>query len=282
MKKSFSFLTFFLVSLFCIIIFLPGCITSSYYISPMYGSSMSYRTMPLQKDTVKSALYLNSALTYGGTNEDVRDVVYSLQTNIYNVHRFSFFKAWYGAGITLGNYKVHSYSSATYANFDVAAVNRLAGNKFFGSTNFNGGLVIVIPMKSGSEFRVAGVSASLQNEFGDYLRFRKTLEEDTIKITGLAANRALGTIGISSEVALKTKSGAFSIQYAWNILTGKNYSNTDYLNIAPKKRYSYLSGTLALTVNNITGYLQSNLGTRLLNLQTGVNYRINYGSKKRK
>jgi len=56
----------------------------------------------MQKDSSKSNLYANGAFTIGGTNEDLRDDVYDFQGNIYREHHFSIFKAWYGAGITLG------------------------------------------------------------------------------------------------------------------------------------------------------------------------------------
>ena len=271
----------------CSIFFLTGCVTRSYYVSPMYGSSSSYRTMPLQRDSIKSALYINSAFTIGGANQGLRDNVYSLQSNIYRAHQFSAFKAWYGAGFTLGNYNVNSIDfirDYDYDGIDTAAINRMAGNKFFGSTNLNAGFTIVLPLGKAGEWRLLSVTGSLQNEFGDYLHFRNNLKNDSIKTSGFARSAVLATVGFSNEIVFRTRTGAFSIHSQYTLLAGKDYKDIYHLTTPDysTERYGYFSHTYALTVNNVTGYIQSNIGQRMFNFQTGFNYLFASRSKKAK
>lgn len=260
-----------------------GCATRTYYVSPLYGSSNSYRTLPMKAEGAKRQLYANGAFTMGSTNEDSRDQFYNLQGNVYNAHQFGAFKAWYGGGITLGNYRIKKFDSATYNPlFDSAYINNNAGNKSFGSTNLNAGVVVTIPISNQIEWRILGVSASLQNEFGKYLSFRQNIKNNNIEVTGIAPNSLLGTVGLSSELAFGFTEGSFCIKSQVNYLLGKNYKDI-YHGTNPGasvKRYAYLSGNAALTVKDITGFAQINIGERMMNFQTGINYRISKKSKK--
>jgi len=254
-----------------------GCVTRSYYLSPLYGNASTYHTMPLQQDSVKYSLYTNAAFSIGGNNEDLRDDSYCFQGNIYGVHQFSVFKAWYGAGISLGNYKVSSYDGGTVnPDFDEDFINSNAGNKFFGSSNLTAGFSIVAPLNPGVEWRIIGISGTMQNEFGDYLDFRQRLAKTSTDINGLAPNDMLGTIGISSEMAFATRHARFSIQAQLNYLLGDQYTYLDYNDngVDVHKRYNYVSNTFALTKDRITGFMQVNIGKRMSNFEMGVNYRL--------
>ena len=190
----------------CIIFIFSGCVTRSYYLSPLYGTASSYHTLPLQQDSTRFGVYANGAFNVGGNNEDLRDNSFCFQGNIYGVHQAGVFKGWYGAGFGLGNYQVHKYDSSTInPDFDTAAVNINAGNKFFGSANFNAGMNISIPLGRNAEWRVIGLSGTVQNEFGRYLQFRRNLDKVDAHVANLAPGNLLATIAASTEFAFKTK-----------------------------------------------------------------------------
>lgn len=268
-------LLFFLLS---VIICFSSCVTRSYYLSPLYGVSTSYKTTPLAKDTVKSNLYLNGAFNIGGNNENLRDNSFSFHGNIYNAHKFGAFRAWYGAGLTLGNYEVKKYdSSTTNPDFDTAYINKKAGNKFFGSANLGAGISIAIPVGNFCEWRIIGINGSLQNEFGKYLQFRQNMERNDIHITGLNSNSTLATAGIFSELSFITRTGSFNLQLQYNYLIGGSYTYLDYNSEGQQdieRRYAYVSNTFALTVHRFTGFAQVNAGKRMANLGLGMNYQL--------
>lgn len=252
-----------------------SCIERTYYVSPGYGNSMPYHTLPLSKDSIKSNLYFNGSLLAGSANYDLRDNQYAINANIYNAHTFSMFKAWYGGGITLGDYVVKTYNNNSYIYDSIKA-----GGKFYGSLNANGGMAFTLPLGK-SEWRIIGVQASLQQEFGNYLSFRKKIKSDSIAVDGNTTNALLPTIGVSTEFALKVPDGVLSLLIQYNTLMGKDYryySFSDNIydpnNISKLYRYGYFTTVLSYSENRFTGYLQTNSGTRMNNIQAGINYSL--------
>ena len=260
-----------------------SCVTTSHYLSPLYGTASNYHTMPLKQDSVKYSLYANGSFNVGGNNEDLRDNSYSFQGNLYNLHQFGLFKGWYGAGLTLGNYEISRYDTNTVnPDFDTAFVNKYGGNNFFGSANLAGGIGIAIPISRSGEWRIIAVSATLQNEFGKYLQFRQRIEKDHINVSSLAPNSLLATIGISTGMAWHTRNGSIALQTQLNYLLGKSYTFTDYDNNGEQflRHYNYVNNTVSYTRNRLTGFLQANIGKRMSNFGTGVNYRLIPSKKK--
>src|SRR3954452_15507123 len=149
-----------------LLLIFTSCSTSSYYGSPMYGSSNSYRTLPLISDSVKTSLYANGAITLTGTNQNLHDDVYAFQGNIYNAHQFGRWKAWYGTGLTSGIYHLRAFplGQVINPNFDTGYINAHAGSYFFGSYNLNGGILYALPLLGGSEWRILQFSPSVQKE----------------------------------------------------------------------------------------------------------------------
>lgn len=254
-----------------------GCVTRSYYISPLYGAGSTYHTMPTLVDTTKSALFANASIITGASNEDLRDHSFSVQGSIYNTQHFGMFRSWYGAGITGGNYYVTGYDSTIInPEFDTATINKLAGRKFFGSANAGGGITFFVPLGRAGEWRVVSVTATVQDEFGKYLQFRQMLYKNGVQVNGVVPQRILTTLGISSEFCFAIRNGTINLKGGFNYLLGKYYKDSDFGRDGTTyaKRYVYVSNTLALSVNRFTGFLQSNLGQRMSNLEVGFNYRL--------
>lgn len=268
--------------LFIILLALCSC-TRTYYLSPSYGTSMPYHTLPGQNDSVKSSLYLNGSLSLGATNFNLRDNVTSFQVNLYNANTFKNFNIWYGGGLTLGNYRVVRIEDSSFVSYE--AINAMAGRKFFGAFNGNAGAAFTIKTGNLGEWRILGAQASLNQEFGDYFNFRQQILKDSVRVNGIAAGKTLGTIGLSTEMLFNANPGNIGIQLQYNTITGKDYkydNNNRYNSIYPPsgQRYGYWSSTFSYTNNNTSCYLQGNLGTRLMNFQIGLNQRLLYSRGK--
>lgn len=243
--------------------------------------------MPLEKDSVKSSLYASGTVSSCNTNESMHDKIFAIQANIYNVSQTHYFKGWYGGGFTLGNYKVSRVDDLNYPDFDVNAIDSLAGNKFFGTLNLDFGGAIVLPFRRGGEWRVLEFTTSLQNEFGSYLQFRKTLQNNSIKVNGNVPHSFLATIGFGTEFTFKIRNGSLGFKDQYNILLGKDYSHIDpidysIVNNYPPEGYKYMSFEYQLTLKNYTGFFQQNMGPTVASFQVGLNYRINSRPLKRK
>ena len=262
-----------------------GCSSSSYYVSPMYGSSNIYRTLPFVSDSVKSSLYANGAITLASTNQNLHDHVYALQGNLYNAHQFGRWKAWYGIGLSSGVYHISAFrpNDVINPNFDTGYINAHAGTYFFGSFNLNAGLLYCLPMEEGSEWRILHFSPSFQKEFGEYKNFRTALQKESIAVTGLATSNTLTTLSLGSELSIKSrKQEWFNIGLTYSWIAGREYRNTHltFLDEEPPRRYNYLTISGAYTFNRHTPFVQFSVGHRLTNLQVGYNYCIT--SPKRK
>ncbi len=214
MRASVNSLNRYIILCIAVSITLTSCVTHSYYASPTYGNSMGYHTLPLKKDSVKSCIYYNGTITASAVNQIAEDKVLSLQQNIYNAHQFSAFKAWYGAGFTLGNYKVSKVYERSFfpVTTDTFALNKRAGNKFFGSADLNAGMALTFQLSKGSEWRILSVAGSLQKEFGSYYHFRQSLIKDSVKISGVVKSSWFLLLSTATEIAIKTSTGSFNIK----------------------------------------------------------------------
>jgi hypothetical protein len=273
--KIAAYLTIYFLLLFA----LTSCRTSSYYVSPMYGSSNSYRTLPFMSDSVKSSLYANGAFTLGGTNQNLHDEVYTLQGNIYNAHQFGRWKAWYGTGLSSGIYHVRAFplGEVINPNFDTGYINAHAGSYFFGSYNLNAGILYCLPLENGSEWRILHFSPSFQKEFGRYKNFRQALHKDSVSITGLATSTSLVTLSLGSELSIKSRKHEwFNVGLTYSWIGGNEYKNAEltYWTREAPHRYNYFTLSGAYTYKQHTPFIQFSFGHRLTNLQVGYNYCI--------
>ncbi|BAV09253.1 hypothetical protein FLA_5301 [Filimonas lacunae] len=229
-------------------------------------------------------MYANSSIQAGGANSGLKDNTFHWQGNIYRTHQLGLIQAYYGAGLTLGNYQVAKLDSVPRlaAGLGVTQVNSTAGNKFYGSGNIHGGINLCIPfgrISNSGEFRF-GVKSSLHQEFGNYLSFRKALNPDSL--SGLVTNNVLGSFAFTSELvfSLDRRGRKLGLGGEFGCLVGKDYRDNNfgkgdiyYNNL--KSRYTYISGIIQLTFGNLwTAYVQQTFGTRVVAFHAGVNYRL--------
>lgn len=275
-----------LTSTFC------SCYRKAYYVSPLYGRSTPYHSIPLKNEQVASALYANVSVQAGIANDNGADGTLSLQFNAYQTHQLGFLQAYYGGGLTLGLYHVADFDTAGYYNniryqpsyLNVLAINKYAGDHFFSSGNIHGGLNISIPFSNrprAGEWRI-GTKAALHKEIGTYLSFRKSLNPDSV--SGVAASSLLGSISGCTELIFPSgRNGNFGGQFEAGWLLGKDYKDIyfgkrDWSSDA--SRYGFVTLTLQFTKNNGTAYFHQTIGNRLVSFQAGYNYRITATKKK--
>src|ERR1700744_5358716 len=177
---------------------LSSCKEPSYFLSPLNSTTQYYHTIPVRADSIRSASYVNAAITLGAANESGRDNIYSFNGNFSRSHNLGLVQVYYGAGATIGDYVIQKVS-----NTDITIP---PTDNFFGAVGFNGGMNLVVPFDNrGSEWRIIGIETSLQNEFGEYLQFRKSLKDSTVSLA--EGNNWTTTLGWYSEFVVKTKNG---------------------------------------------------------------------------
>jgi hypothetical protein len=248
---------------FCLLIaaFVTSCTTPHYYTSPLNNTSQYYHSIPLRSDSVKSATYVNGIITLGSAESGL-DNVYAFNGNISRSHNLKFIQAYYGIGLTVGDYIIQKLSTTT--------ITIPPTDNSFGAYGFNGGINLVVPFgNKGSEWRIAGIETSIQNEFGNYLKFRRSnVDSKTIE-----SNNWTTTIGGYSEIVWKLQKG---YQFGYKLSCGESLAPANYgIHDIPV----YLLNTFHFTRENATAFMQINAGTYAEGIQLGINYRI---SKKKR
>ncbi len=254
MKLLYSICLFVIVSFSSCIIERP-----TYYVSPFNGNSTAYHTMPLKKDSIKTATYTGGNLYFGRANTNQTDKVIHFEGNIYQAKQFGIFQAYYGANAGFGNYKVAPFDTATdYTTANWKALNAMAGNKFYGSIGAEGGINLVHVTRHG-EWRIIGTELSTHHELGSYAKFRKNLPDNAANLIIRSPN--FSTVGFNTETVRKTNHGSYSLQFAYGFVLGKSYSRVEALNyltqIPEHINYNYSTLTFQYTYAKWTGYLQS-------------------------
>lgn len=257
---------------------LAGCRQYAYYMSPFQSNDHPYRTLPRLNSPMSSATYVSGSLSTGFSNQGIQDEVVNLQTSIYRGSHFSAFQAYYGANLSMGIYGVNKYDSSPLLRprIDAATINRYAGNKFFGGIGVIGGIDVVVRL-GGGEWRVLQLETTIQQEFGAYLRFRNELPDATA--SAISHVNPYATISIGTDIigTLKRRN-AFGYKFALVTATRALYGDFgDY----PRSYVTpfYASNIFHLTIDPVTVYFQSNIGTQAWSFQTGINAEISRNRK---
>jgi hypothetical protein len=258
--------TFYLLPLIAICL-LNSCIEQA-YLSPFNANSNPYHAIPLQSDSIRGATYISSVFTIGAANQDWLDNVFAFRLGLHRSHTFGNFHLYYGGNVAAGIYNISS-SNFDDLTMNGAQVNQYAGSKFFGGYGFNGGFNVLLPIHNGGEWRVIGLEGSAQNEFGDYMNFRKNLSDSVASI--ITKNNWTGTVGVTSEIITKRRSGT-EFGYKLGIGTGLNTLKNYYSHYTEVP--IYVSNTLHFTKDNFTAFWQINLGSYAGSFQMGINYRF--------
>lgn len=255
---------------------LTGCYRQVYFLSPLNANTNFYHAIPLRSDTIKSATYLSGTVSIGGANDYYEDQVFSFNGYFHRSHAFNSIQAYYGANFSLGSYNVGQ--SYYYNPYTTPLVNYDYGRKFFGSVGVSGGMNLVIPMGSRHEWRVIGIETTLQKEYGSYLSFRKSLPDSAA--TAITRNNLFISGGLTTEFVFKIRRRG---TIGYKLAIGSSFQKTPkfyyyygnngdhyYQSVSP----FYISNTLQITRNKVTGFIQINGGEYAANFQTGISYKL--------
>jgi hypothetical protein len=269
---------------------LPGCVSRIFLQSPMHGHSSSYKARPMLTDSLPSATYFSGHVSFGGVNSGHQDVILSGTASIHRAHTFKIWQAYYGANIIAGNYRINpSYDEYQqnpqkgYTSSYDSKHSYSSGNRFFGAAGATGGFNLLIPINNKyeqGEWRAIGAEFNYHREFGDYYPFRKQLSDT---VASFVERRDYHfTWSIFSEILVRSrKKHIFGMKIAY-VRNGlpirtdlKKPQDIDYYLVQNDYlRAGYMSTTLHLTRGKRTYSGQLNLGTKLILLQAGLNYRL--------
>ena len=137
-----------------ILLSVSSCVTPRAYImSPIDINTNPYQSIPTTADSQKSATYASLAFNGGGSNQTLKDAVIGVRTSLSRSYRFGHFQAYYGGGLSLGNYDLkdtYHYNNYYYSNSNNDTTFHYKGaNYFFGVYGFSGGINLVIPFGNG-------------------------------------------------------------------------------------------------------------------------------------
>jgi hypothetical protein len=252
-----------------------------YYLSPNNANANPYRPIPLKSDSIRSAYYANLVYSIGSANDKGFDQVSVAQISIHRGQNFGIFQAYYGGNLSLGTYKVSEFYNSHYRigggwfspiAIPYDTIYHIAGNRqFFGGYGVSGGINLVIKSPRG-EWRALGLETSIQNEFGNYSDFRKSLPDSAANI--IFRKTLAATIGLYTDMIWKSRHNViYGFKFAGGIMINpvNNYSRTEADHIFP---LTYVSTTFHMTKDHYTGFTQINLGTYADNFQLGLSYRL--------
>ncbi len=247
-----------------------SCVRQVYLQSPFQATNQPYRAIPMVSDEKSSAFYASGSIAAGGANQNLRDGVFQFEGSIHRSHTLPNFQFYYGVAGMAGNYHI-SGSNSYYAG-PGTILNGSSGNRFTAGVGGFGGAGLVIPFATGSEWRVIGLESSYYHELGDYRNYRLKLPDSAA--TAVSRTNNFHTIGLTTNVIKKfRKSGnTFGYKFGFYVSTRRLKLLDDF-----NDRYlvpAFISNTLHLTRQRITGYVQLNAGSYALNFQTGFNVRL--------
>ncbi|MEP6746482.1 MAG: hypothetical protein ABJB86_02080 [Bacteroidota bacterium] len=257
------------------IFFCSSCIESSYFQHPLQGNNSAYHAMPVASDSVKSATYVNGALSAGGANDAWRDALFTLQAGLHRAHVVDNFRISYGASMAVGSYKINSGSYYNYYYSPNGMPTYKTGATFFGAYGLYGGVSAATSMGRRGEWRYIGVEGSLFNEFGNYYNFRKNLSDS--QATEIDRKKYLGSLGVTTEWVFKGRS---KTKVGIKIGAGSYLRRLNYINVYQRDYYHnhddllYFSVTNHYTFKKNTVYFQFNLATHAAHFQVGYNFRL--------
>ncbi len=261
-------------TLFFIFILVSSCTRHAYYQSPFATNNHPYRTLPLQRDSVKSAMYASGALAAGGANEHLRDEVYMVNLSAYRAHNLRNFKAYYGITGSAGSYEVKNYRDTTgrYSFFNPSYINQNSGEKFTAGAGGIGGANFVLPFKKGGELRL-GIETSVQREFGEFLEFRQKMPDSSANV--INRYQTDGTLCFSFDLIGRSQKNGSS--FGWKLARVITLNKQLYILSTFDERFfrsNSLSNTFHYTDQQITGFIQINFGSYAANFQTGIIFRL--------
>lgn len=266
--------------LLCLTLVSSSCVHYAVYQNPMRLNTYSYRAIPLQADSAKTAVYGEGAGFFGFSNEGWRDDVSGGYAGIHLAHNFSNFQLMYGVNGAVGQYRASDYlfPSIPYAGYSVfpydTFLDSINGSKFFGTLGGVMAANYVLPFKNGSEWRVFGAEWNYQYEWDkDYFSFRKKIPVNYANM--IDYGRSYNTLSFTSEFIFRDKDqSTFGYKLAMGVATTKGYFYDDPFQKPRTLLRGHMVNTLHFGFRKLTGFAQLMFGYRGSSFQTGLNFRL--------
>jgi hypothetical protein len=262
-----------------LLLFMNSCVPRyAYFQSPFQSTTSSYKAIPMKADSLRSAVYASGLFTIGGANQHLRDGITAFSGSIHRSHHFGPIQGYYGVTGSLGKYKVDNFIPQSTNgrffnnNLNDSLLNNMAGNKFFGGWGFTGGVNAVVPFRGRHEWRVFGVEAAWQKEFGDYLDFRKQLPDTAANL--IDQRDQYFTLAFSTDIVWRVRRGSIGLKSGYTTLTRSLTRYGQQNNSRRRFTPGFWSETIHFETRKVTGFWQFNLGSYTLNMQAGLNYRL--------
>jgi hypothetical protein len=265
-----------LIQLFIISIGVSSCASYAYYQSPLHTNTSTYKAIPLERDSIRSAIYASASISAGGANDKLRDGNASFNLSVHRSHNLGNFQALYGISGAAGSYNVDSvynfggFFGAPNQFVDPESINPHVGRKFYGTVGGFGAANLVFPTEWG-EWRILGAEAAWSREYGSYLRFRKALPDSSANL--IERRSDLLTLALSTDFVFKTHNGSIGMKF----LMGRSLRNIRlYLPDGTPSVASpgWLSGTIHWQQRRYSAYSQLNAGFHAFSFLIGGSYRL--------
>src|SRR5687768_15021342 len=85
-------------------LFLSGCVSQGYFLSPFQANNQPYKAMPMVSDSAHKSQYAAAGLSIGGANQSLSDIVFTFHGSVHQAHTFENLQFFYGATAVAGNY----------------------------------------------------------------------------------------------------------------------------------------------------------------------------------
>lgn len=252
--------------------FITGCVSQGYFLSPFQANNHPYKAIPMVSDSNSKSQYASAAISIGGANQSLGDVVFAFQGSVHQAHTFRNVQFFYGANVVAGNYYMQPSYSYYQGGMNPGMPISSRGNRFFAGVGAFGGADLVIPFATGSEWRVFGIETNIQKEFGDYQSWRRKLPDSVVEV--VTRQNYFHTVGFTTNVIKKMRKSGNTFGYKFGVYFGT--SRTKRLDVYYGNHLLpfYISNTLHLTRQRVTGFAQINAGSYAVNFQTGFNVRL--------
>ncbi|RYY20814.1 MAG: hypothetical protein EOO04_19325 [Chitinophagaceae bacterium] len=252
---------------------LTSCVHQGYFLSPFQANNQPYKALPMVSDSANKAVYASATISIGGANQNLSDIVYSFQGSVHQAHTFENFQFYYGATGAIGNYYINEqynyyYPGGGSTNMPITS----RGNRYFAGLGVSGGADFVIPFATGSEWRIIGLETNFLREFGDYQALRLKLPDSSAQV--ITRDKHFHTIGITTNVIKKFRKSGNSFGYKCGFYFGTSRTRRLDSYYGANLLPMYISNTLHLTRQRVTGFAQINAGSYAINFQTGINVRL--------
>lgn len=262
---------------FFVIVTSYSCTQYAYFQSPLHTNTFGYREQPLKGDNRPFALYANAAVVSGNANENFRDQLTAFTGAIHASSQFGNFQAVYGSNITLGGYDLKEYAlqsgTSQYYNsyLNETLINVHAGRNSFGALGFSGGINYVKSFPKGGEWRMAGVEAHWNQQWGEYQDFRSGLPENAANLND--PSKTFFTVAFTTDIITKLKTGALGYKLAMGTATREltKYDRTgNPVQVLP----AVFSNTIHYNYDRYAMYAQLNAGYAAASFHFGLSYRL--------